>query len=258
MRCKFCYATFEDMHVAAQLPKEEAFEILRKLKAAGLQKITFAGGEPMLYRWIYEVIKYAKEIGLVTSIITNGSMITPKFLTDLKGVLDWVGVSIDSTNELTNARIGRTYRGTLDYFELVSRIKETGFKLKINTVVNKYNEQEDMSKFIEWANPLRWKIFDTLRVEGQNDRQFEEIRTTVNGFENFLARHKHPSMVPESNEAMTGSYLLIDPKGRLFENSQGRHTYSAPLQNNELTECLAQLNFSRTNFIGRGGLYNWD
>jgi radical S-adenosyl methionine domain-containing protein 2 len=70
MKCKFCYATFEDMHIVNQLSKYDAFKILDKLKEAGLQKITFAGGEPLLYKWIYEVIVYSKGIGLTTSIQT--------------------------------------------------------------------------------------------------------------------------------------------------------------------------------------------
>lgn len=56
MKCKFCYATFEDMHVINQLPYEDACRILVKLKNAGMQKITFAGGEPLLYKHIKEVI----------------------------------------------------------------------------------------------------------------------------------------------------------------------------------------------------------
>ena len=85
MKCKFCYATFDDMRVINQLSKEDSFDILDKLKQAGLQKITFAGGEPLLYKHIKEVIKYSKKIGLVTSIITNGSLLTNELLNELKG-----------------------------------------------------------------------------------------------------------------------------------------------------------------------------
>jgi len=257
MKCKFCYATFEDMHVINQISKGDVFNILDKLKEGGVEKVTFAGGEPLLYRWIYEVISYSKKIDLVTSIITNGSLLTDELLTKFKGKLDWIGISIDSLNPETNLKIGRTSKKEFDYFVLIHKIKSMGFKLKINTVVNRYNQNEDMQKFISWANPSRWKIFDTLRVEGQNDTQFEEIRTYWNGFERFVQKHSHPSMVVEDNEAMTGSYLLIDPQGRLFENSEGRHTYSSKLQENTLNKCLSEINLNRKTFIDRGGIYQW-
>lgn len=257
MRCKFCYATFEDMHVINQLSKEDSFTILKKLKDAGLQKITFAGGEPLLYKNLIEVIEYSKEIGLVTSIITNGSLLTDTLLEKFRDKLDWVGLSIDSLNGETNIQIGRTYKKKPNYLELVDKIKSHGFKLKINTVVNRYNEGENMQEFINKVNPSRWKIFDTLKVNGQNDTQFQEIKTSEGGFERFINRHSHPSMVVENNQAMTGSYLLIDPRGRLFENSKREHTYSSPLQNNNIHKCLSEINLDRNMFLKRGGIYNW-
>lgn len=257
MKCKFCYATFNDMQIVNQISKYDAFKILDKLKEAGLQKITFAGGEPLLYKWIYEVIVYSKGIGLTTSIITNGSFLSDELLDKFKGKLDWIGISIDSLKEETNVKIGRMNKKNPNYYELISKIKMSGFKLKINTVVNRYNEKENMQDFIDMVNPLRWKVFDALKVEGQNETQFNEIQTTDWGFQEFTQRHSHPSMVVEDNEVMTGSYLLIDPKGRLFENSQGKHTYSSPLQDSDIDKCLSEINLNREMFIKRGGIYEW-
>jgi radical S-adenosyl methionine domain-containing protein 2 len=257
MGCKFCYATFDDMKVSKQLSLGDTKNILQKLKTAGLEKITFAGGEPMLYRWLYEAIEYSKNIGLTTSIITNGSLLDIEAIKKYKSILDWIGISVDSVNFETNQKIGRVSKLMPNYFELIDTIKNNGIKLKINTVVNRYNQDESLQDFIDFADPNRWKIFDTLRVEGQNDLQFEEIRTTENGFNNFVNRHKHRSMVVENNEAMTGSYLLIDPQGRLFENSKGFHTYSDPLQNSDVNSCLSQISLDTEMFVKRGGIYNW-
>ena len=257
MKCKFCYATFQDMKVLKQMKLSDAFKILDKLTNAGLKKITFAGGEPLLYKHIYEVIKYAKSIGLTTSIITNGSLLTDELLSKLQYHLDWIGISVDSLNEETNVKIGRTSKNVNDYYKLIDNIKKYGFKIKINTVVNIHNEEESMQEFIDYVDPMRWKVFDTLRVEGQNDEQFNEIKSSENGFESFIKRHVHQNIVPESNEQMTGSYMLIDPQGRLFENSKGKHTYSKPLQNHSIEECLSEISLDEDMFIERGGIYNW-
>jgi len=258
MRCKFCYATFDDMRLTNQLSKYDAFKILDKLKDAGLQKITFAGGEPLLYKWIYEVIVYSKTIGLTTSIITNGSLLTDEILEKFKGKLDWIGVSVDSLNETTNNLIGRTNKKKVNYLDLCLKIKEAGFRLKINTVVNSFNWYGDLNDFIDDVQPDRWKVFQALRVEGQNDKQFDEIKVSEEQFESYINNHKHQkSIVVEDNEAMTGSYLLIDPQGRLFENSKGKHTYSKPLQDNDIDICLSEINLNREMFIKRGGIYEW-
>ena len=107
MKCKFCYATFQDMKVIKQLPLDDAKNIVLKLKEAGLKKMTFAGGEPMLYKWIKEIIVYSHEIGLTTSIITNGAMLTNGWLKEMQPYLDWIGISIDSISNNTNKQIGR-------------------------------------------------------------------------------------------------------------------------------------------------------
>ena len=258
MKCKFCYATFDDMRITNQLSKNDVFNILDKLKASGLQKITFAGGEPLLYKWIIEVVTYSKAIGLTTSIITNGSLLTNELLEKFKGELDWIGVSIDSLNETTNNLIGRTNKKEINYLDLCLKIKEAGFRLKINTVVNSYNWHNDLNGFINEVKPDRWKVFQALRVEGQNDKQFDEIKVSKEQFESFISNHKHQkSIIVEDNEAMTGSYLLIDPQGRLFENSKGKHTYSKPLQDNDIDICLSEINLNREMFVKRGGIYEW-
>lgn len=38
MRCKFCYATFQDMTIKGQLPIDRVFDILDMLKEGGLKK----------------------------------------------------------------------------------------------------------------------------------------------------------------------------------------------------------------------------
>lgn len=263
MRCKFCYATFEDQHILQQLPFTAAMGILGKLKDAGLEKITFAGGEPFLYKSLKSIIFYAKDIGLTTSIITNGSLISNEWMQQMKGALDWIGISVDSLDKDTNLRSGRYVNGPLSanyYLELAEKIKRNGFRLKINTVVNRYNKNDDLNNFILYCNPDRWKVLRALRVEGQNDSQYEEIAVTEEEYLNFFIRHqKQKNIVPENHEQMTGSYLLIDPQGRLFENSAGKYTYSEPLWHEDVSvkQCLSQLNLNRKMFEARGGIYNW-
>ncbi len=257
MKCKFCYATFDDMHVQT-MSKYDAFNIIGKLQRAGVQKITFAGGEPMLYKELDACIVYAKSLGMTTSIITNGSLITDEWLWDMRKKLDWIGLSVDSLNPATNELIGRKSKHPVHYFTLIDAIKQYGYKLKINTVVNAYNKDEDFNEFITKFAPKRWKVFQALRVEGQNDTQFDEVKVTTKEYNNFIKRHAlQSSLVPESNKAMTGSYLLVDPQGRLFENSAGKHTYSDSLIDNSFAHCAEQINLDRDMFLKRGGIYKW-
>jgi len=255
MKCKFCYATFEDISIPQQLSYEQACTILLKLSQAGVEKITFAGGEPMLYKHLDNCIIYAKSLGLTTSIITNGSRIKEQWLIDMQPHLDWIGLSIDSLNPVTNQLIGREAKMFFDYLTLATLINKYNYRLKINTVVNIHNQHEIMKDFINTIKVDRWKIFDTLKVKEQNDAQYDSIKST--DFNQFIENNKHKTMVVEDNNLMTGSYLLVDPIGRFFENSKGKHTYSSSLLTNSVEECLKQITINRSTFLKRGGIYNW-
>lgn len=63
--------------------------------------------------------------------------------------------------------------------------------------------------------------------------------------------------VAEINAAMIGSYLLVDPLGRIFTNTTGEHTYSDSLLDCDITHALSQVQLNRDAFLGRGGLYKW-
>lgn len=255
MSCKFCYATYNTFKVSRHLEYQDVCLILKKLHEAGVKKVTFAGGEPMLYKDLQRVIKYAKHIGLTTSIITNGSLLTVEWLQEMVDHLDWIGLSIDSVMVNTNKLIGRTSKINPNYYSLTRQIHFLGYKLKINTVVNRYNQHENMSSFIKWAAPDRWKIFDTLRVQGQNEQEFDNIKSTK--FDDYIARHHHKSMVVENNENMTASYLLIDPLGRFYENWGAETKKSDSLVDHSVEHCLSQITVNREAFINRGGIYEW-
>lgn len=254
LHCKFCYATFNDFK-APILSLREAKIIISKLKTAGLKKITFAGGEPLLYPYIKEVIIFAKSIGLTTSIITNGILLTPQWLVDMKPYLDWIGLSIDSFNEYTNISIGRKH---LKYLDLCISIQNMQYKLKINTVVNSYNKNEDFNKNIQIINPDRWKVLQVLQVKGQNDSEFNNLKVSNEEYLNFIFNHKERKcLVPETNNDITSSYLLIDCLGRFFDDTKGYHTYSKSVLSNSVEDCLKDIDISYDKFIQRGGLYNW-
>lgn len=255
-KCKFCYATFDDIK-QRQLPVSDAKIVLDKLAKSGLEKITFAGGEPLLYKGLSEVIYYAKSIGLTTSIITNGKLVDERFFKENRSSLDWFGVSIDSVNADVNVKIGRGYLGLDFYNKIIGLASDYGIKVKANTVVNKFNQHETIKEIIKSWGVSRWKVFDTLKVDGQNDTQFEAIKPDFGEFERYIHRNKCEVMVPETNYLMTGSYMLIDPYGRIFENSLGSHTYSSSLVTSSVGSCLSQIKLKPEKFIERGGIYEW-
>ncbi len=232
---------------------------------AGFQKINFAGGEPTLLPQLSDLIRQTKSNGLTTSIVTNGSRITPEWLDDLAGSLDIIALSIDSVDRDTQRRIGRVERGkdpihAQHYRKLGEMIRERGIRLKVNTVVNRANHTEDFRSFILEMKPERWKIFQALSVIGQNDARFSEFTITDSEFEQYVHHNSGVEsegirVVPENNELMTGSYVMVDPLGRFFDDVSGFHNYSASILDIGVAAALEQVEVDAGRFVLRGGVY---
>jgi radical S-adenosyl methionine domain-containing protein 2 len=270
MRCKFCFATFQDVKQSllpkGHLPKEQAIAVVQQLADFGFQKITFAGGEPTLCKWLSDLITIAKDAGMTTMIVTNGSQLTDEFLEVNKNKLDWIAISIDSLSLETNLITGRAISGNrplpLDYYKsLVDRVKQFGYGLKINTVVNRNNFNENMNDFISYAKPKRWKVLQVLPIVGQNDNKIEDFKISKTEFQTFIDNHIRlqaiTNIVVESNSQIEGSYVMVDPAGRFFDNATGTHNYSRPILEIGVTKAIQEVNYDLQKFISRGGQYNW-
>ncbi|MCB9528411.1 MAG: radical SAM protein [Myxococcales bacterium] len=260
LRCRFCFATFRD--VRGRLPLEETRRLLALLRAAGTQKINFAGGEPTLHPEIGPIIAEARRLGFTVSLITNGARLDA-LLDAQASDLDWVGLSVDSADEATQAALGRgDGEHVTRSLALAARIRAAGIRLKLNTVVTALNWREDMRPFVRLMRPERWKVFQVLPVEGQNDGKVEPLLITATELDAFVARHRtlaRDGLAPivEDNDAMTGSYAMIDPIGRFYCNTAGRHTYSDPILEAGVEAAAAQVGFRFERLVERGGLYPW-
>ncbi|AKT41092.1 viperin family antiviral radical SAM protein [Chondromyces crocatus] len=269
MRCTFCFATFDDMG-AGLLPKghllqDDAIAVVATL-ARRFEKITFAGGEPTLCPWLVELMEVAKRAGAVTMLVTNGSRLTPEYLGRLQGKLDWLTLSIDSASEKTHALLGRAVKGaamaTERYVEVVGNARALGMRIKVNTVVTTLNAGEKMSELLLALRPERWKILQALPVEGQNSGRIEPLVCSKEAFAAFVKRHRHLEgqgmvLVPEDHEAITGSYAMVDPAGRFFDDITGQHRYSKPILDVGLEQAWSQVGFLPQRFEARGGDYEF-
>jgi radical S-adenosyl methionine domain-containing protein 2 len=268
MRCRFCFATFQDVKAIlpkGHLPRRDALTVVQKLCDFGFKKITFVGGEPTLCPWLYDLIALAKENGVTTMIVTNGSKLNPGYLQQLQGALDWITISIDSVNELVNLKSGR-YSDLMptnetEYINRCRQVLDYGFRLKINTVVHKLNCDEILSDFICTVNPERWKVFKLLPVIGQNSTKIEDLAITDVEFNNYIQSNSRLArgieLISENNNEMSGSYLMIDPAGRFFDNTKGFHSYSTSINETTVENAIKQINSDYSKFIDRKGLYRW-
>lgn len=261
-RCRYCFATFPE--TSTRLTTADAIEVMRRVRAAGGEKMNFVGGEPTLHPNIEELIVAAKEMGFTTSIVSNGARLGRLLASPAGALLDWVGLSVDSVTDQGNARIGRGGPGYVaQAIAHAQRARANGAAVKLNTVVTRHNVTEDLRALVRAIAPERWKVFQVLRVEGQNDGSVDDLLVGASEFAHFVDRHRTLDdegipVIAEDNEAMTDSYAMIDPMGRFFGNTGGVHHVGLSILHDGALSALASVGFRAEKLVARNGVYEWD
>jgi radical S-adenosyl methionine domain-containing protein 2 len=274
--CSFCYAPLTEQRLMPRLSEEEGTSMIEDLSSSGVEKINFVGGEPMLHPHLEAWIVASKSCGLTTSIVSNGTRMTEGWLTKMRPHLDWLGLSIDASNDEMHALMGRGLKGEITsgfsrHLELSTKVWEIarrlGYGLKLNTVVTSVNSDDDMSELVGFLKPHRWKIFKVLRIEGENDGRVEPLLISQEQFEEYMVRHRRylqdfegTQIVSEDNEDMLGTYAMIDPQGMVYTNLHSRYHYSKQSVGDiGFLAAWAQVRdgFSDIGFENRGGKWNW-
>jgi radical S-adenosyl methionine domain-containing protein 2 len=260
--CKFCYV--QNLNVEIRDLKV-AHEILDKLYTTkndqlDIQKINFVGGEPFLHPHFDEILATAHDMGFVTSIVTNGSFINEDNIEKISNLSDWIGISVDSASNQVEADLGRGRGEHVTHaLEVADMVHDYGMKLKVNSTVTRLTYNEDMHQLIEAMDPHRWKVFQMLHIRGQNDSCVNDLSISDQQFEYFRKNHQdvrlQNNLKPtfESSDDMIGSYLILDPSGKVLSNNGGKYT---PF---ELDEFLldSSIVVDSNKYIGREAVYAW-
>lgn len=258
-KCRFCFAGFDD--VPGQLRREPALRIIDELARYGCGKLTFVGGEPTLCPFLGELVERAAALGITTCVVSNGERLRP-LIEQHAVALHWIGLSVDSCDEATSQRLGRGQGDHIERsIELAELARQHEIRIKLNTVVTALSHHEDMTALVRRFRPERWKIFQVLPIAGQNDG-IEPLLVSAEQFRSYVERHAHLAddgidVVAEDNAAMTGSYIMIDPLGRFFDNVDGRLVYGPPILDAGVERAFASVRFERERLVARGGIYPW-
>jgi radical S-adenosyl methionine domain-containing protein 2 len=229
--CLFCY---RDCNV-----KESSLEknkiILKKLISYGVGKISFVGGEPLLYNDLFELIEYGKSLSdkVQYSLTTNAVLLAPKvrngnFCADEKLIkrisylFDWITFSLDASEESLQTELGRNPNHVsrilflLDYFKK----SKIDLKTKINTVVTKKNidQIEKLTPLLEYNNISRWKLFKFLPSRGYALSNKDKYSITDLDFANLketLLKSTKLKITFNNNNDFQKTYITINAEGFL-------------------------------------------
>ncbi len=160
LACRFCYAGCgcRKGNDPQELSTADFKEILRIIREeAEVPSVSFTGGEPTLREDLPELIRHAKQLGMWTNLITNGTLITAARAAVFKSAgLDSAQVSIEAGRADLHDRIVQRTGAFSQSLDGLKNLKDAGVRVHTNTTISKLN-RDNLSE-----------ILDLIRAHGMN------------------------------------------------------------------------------------------
>ena len=174
MACVYCRPKLSPSYIPSDLRLNHAAwkDVLAGLKSAGIERVRFTGGEPLLYPRLTELVHHAVQLGFAdVSLTTNGSQLEWQAGPLRQAGLSRINISIDSLDPGRYRRITRG--GRLErVLSGVDAACTAGFsEIKTNTVVMARHNEDEMEAITlyAWNRGITPRFIELMNVgEGQH------------------------------------------------------------------------------------------
>lgn len=225
-------------------------------------EINIAGGEPTLWPHLIELAQYIHKKGLKVSLIHNGSAL-PDVYRKIAPYLTTCGFSIDSVNPDIQRRIGRCFRDgqvitAEEYAEKISILRSVNLdiRIKVNTVVNSANLNDDLAPQIRSWGVDRWKFLCCMPFsDGVHDNAHMVISDAEYTaymqrlllqlhccYELKTPQYRIGTTTIVAERTLAGSYIMVDANGCLVDDTKNSfYTKVADLRYEDFRKGLKNL-----------------
>ncbi|MFL0197222.1 putative heme d1 biosynthesis radical SAM protein NirJ1 [Clostridium sp. WILCCON 0269] len=219
LKCKHCYADSKNRKFEGELDSREAKYLIDDLAKLKVPVLLISGGEPLMRDDLFELISYAKNYNIRSTLSTNGTLIDKKTAEDLKrNGVSYVGISLDGIGIRHDE-----FRGVSGSFnkslEGIRNCMEIGQKVGLRFTINRnnYNQLEDIFYLIKEEKIPR-ACFYHLAYSGrgnamaQEDITFEQKRQALDLIMNMAVKlGKNVEILTVGNHA-DAVYLYLQVK----------------------------------------------
>lgn len=162
LQCNYCRSN-SGKPAEDELSKNESLEAIKKFKNAGIKRICFTGGEPFSRADFKELIKFAVDIGIEVSIITNGTLINSDELDLIQSLNIKLNLSLDSITPLINDRLrGKNVHSLV--LNVLEECKKRKLNLQLYATISKKNLSQLDSLVVfakKYGNRIHFKEIST-------------------------------------------------------------------------------------------------
>lgn len=174
LKCRYC-TTHKQVKVdhLDVLSIEEMTSVVKVCSELGIKKVRITGGEPLLKRGLVELIKKVSEFVEEIGLTTNGVNLK-EYAKDLKEAgLKSLNISLDTLNKDDYKYL--TFGDINNVLEGIEEAHKLGFKIKINSVLQKGINDNNLDEMLEYCKSVNAKLrFIELMPLKDTEEYFEK------------------------------------------------------------------------------------
>lgn len=208
LACKHCRAESRLEPYPEELSTEEAMGLIDSFPKTGNPIVIFTGGEPLLRKDIFDLIRYTKDKGLRCVIAPNGTLLSSENVKKLKNTgIERVSVSIDGPD----AESHNQFRGVPGAFEAslqgIENLKKQDLPFQINTTVTRDNLKnfKEIFSLAESLGAVAWHIFllvptgraSSITQEVISAQEYENVLNWFYDFRKLTNMHLKATCAPQ-------------------------------------------------------------
>ena len=141
LKCKHCFM-LSGNKLENELTLGDWMKVLTSFKENGGEVVTFSGGEPLMFKNFPQIINQAHDLGLKSTVLSNGLLWSDKLIHELAPFIDEIQFSLDGVDEETNSMV----RGSGHFEKVVDTIVKfanAGVKTSVATTFTYDNLNEN-------------------------------------------------------------------------------------------------------------------
>ncbi|MEM5829482.1 MAG: radical SAM protein [Candidatus Aenigmatarchaeota archaeon] len=226
LNCLFCWRYGKKIEYGDELTLEEYKRILKEAEELKVREIRIiGGGEPLLRKDTFELMKEVKKHGMFGYICTNGTLFSDEAIKTLVSIgWDHVKISVHAPDKKTQDFLAqgksfeRQIKNIKSFVGWKRKLKSESPKIEIGLVLNRLNFRKvmDMVKLVKKLNVQAFfiepitvytKIGKNLKLRNEESEEFKEIARKAYSISNGL----------ETNLQQFFSRELIEKTGKMLE-----------------------------------------
>jgi radical SAM protein with 4Fe4S-binding SPASM domain len=142
LRCNHCYRDSSLFNGESELSDEKCIQLIDQIKAIDAHMVLLTGGEPLLRKNVFDIVRRCKESGLRVGISTNGTVIDEDVAWKIKiSGADYVGISIDGREEFNDEFRGFKGASSLSW-TAIERLNNLGVKTGVRFTITDENKND--------------------------------------------------------------------------------------------------------------------